>query len=112
MKNQLFLYRYSPLQINATGLDAIGRVPGHLTYLQRGVLIDQYCTMSKSLFHFFKMLQDCDLVTSAVATTQRLTFVDFTNPTLYLPVTYLIPKSHQSDTNVWAVMKSFHSSVC
>lgn len=55
-------------------------------------------------------LQDCHLLISLAATYSRASVLDFSNPTVYVPVSYLIPKPDLS-VNIGSITKSFQNAV-
>lgn len=63
------------------------------------------CSCNQSLYSFLR-IQECDLVTTAAATARRVELVDFTHPTLYMPVSFIIPTPKLS-VNLLSALQPF-----
>ncbi|KAK4013130.1 hypothetical protein OUZ56_025370 [Daphnia magna] len=87
--SQFYHFTYSVFQINATAIDSSPNQPGLISYLLR---------------------KEIDMIISLSPTQSRLSFLDFSHPTLYVPVSFLIPLP-DSSVKVEAVVKPFEPKV-
>ncbi|KAI9553612.1 hypothetical protein GHT06_021534 [Daphnia sinensis] len=87
--SKFYHFTYSVFQINATAIDSLPNQPGLISYLLR---------------------EEIDMIISLSPTQSRLSFLDFSHPTLYVPVSFLIPVP-DSSVKVEAVVKPFQPKV-
>ncbi|XP_057378543.2 uncharacterized protein LOC130700509 [Daphnia carinata] len=87
--SEFYHFTYSVLQINTTAIDSLPDQQGLISYLLRA---------------------EIDVIISLSSTQSRLAFLDFSHPTLYVPVSFLIPHP-DSSVKVEAVVKPFQPKV-
>lgn len=65
---------------------------------------------TKAFYLNIQSLQDCDILVSASMTPSRFKWLDFTNPSTYLPIGYLIPKA-ESAVSLTSIFQPFSKEV-
>lgn len=114
--------RYSILQLKKNlPFEDVDGSPGLISYVLRGVhliillhlnenMIIWICKRSHIYIYIYLCLKDCDILVSASMTSSRFKSLDFTYPSTYLSIGYLIPKTKPT-ISLTSIFKPFSNEV-
>jgi len=94
----------------------VGEIPGLISYVLKGVMCLIFNIKESIKFNAIAALynitfsQDCDILVSATITPSRFNWLDFTYPTTYIPLGYLIPTA-ESSISLNSIFKPFSDEV-
>ena len=94
----------------------VGGTPGLISYVLKGVMSLIFNIKESIKFngiavqYNITLSQDCDILVSATITPSRFNWLDFTYPTTYIPLGYLIPTA-ESSISLNSIFKPFANEV-